>query len=63
MTSKFKLTTPRRRFLAATAAVGGLQLTGPFIIKARADNPVKIGFIDPITGSLSALAVSGVEGA
>src|SRR6201996_8365824 len=63
MTSKFRLATPRRKFLTAAAAVGGLQLTGPFIIKARGETPVKIGFIDPITGSLSVLAVSEVEGA
>jgi branched-chain amino acid transport system substrate-binding protein len=63
MTSKFKLATRRRTFLTATAAFGGLQVTSPFIIKARGETPVKIGFIDPITGSLSALAVSEVEGA
>jgi branched-chain amino acid transport system substrate-binding protein len=63
MNSKFNFTTRRRAFLTATAAVGGLQLTSPFIIKARGETPVKIGFIDPITGSLSALAVSEVEGA
>jgi branched-chain amino acid transport system substrate-binding protein len=49
--------------LTATAAIAGAQFTGPFIIKARGETPVKIGFIDPITGSLSALAVSEVEGA
>ena len=63
MNSKFKLTTRRRTFLATTVALGGLQITSPFIIKARGETPVKIGFIDPITGSLSALAVSEVEGA
>ena len=63
MSNKFKLTTPRRKFLVAGAALGGLQVTSPFIIKARGETPVKIGFIDPITGSLSALAVSEVEGA
>src|SRR3984885_11459018 len=63
MSNKIRLTTPRRKFLTAAAAVGGLQFTGPFIIKARGETPVKIGFIDPITGSLSALAVSEVEGA
>jgi branched-chain amino acid transport system substrate-binding protein len=63
MNDKFKLTTRRRTFLTTTAAIGGLQLTAPFIIKARGETPVKIGFIDPITGSLSALAVSEVEGA
>ena len=63
MSESFKLTTRRRKFLTATAALGGLQLTSPFIINARGETPVKIGFIDPITGSLSALAVSEVEGA
>lgn len=58
-----QLLTRRRKFLTATAAVSGLQLTSPFIIKARGEVPVKIGFIDPITGSLSVLAVSEVEGA
>src|SRR5579875_1733536 len=53
----------RRQILKAGAAVGALQLASPFIIKARGETPVKIGFIDPITGSLSALAVSEVEGA
>jgi branched-chain amino acid transport system substrate-binding protein len=53
----------RRRLLRAGAALGGLQLASPFIIKARGETPFKIGFIDPITGSLSALAVSEVEGA
>src|ERR1700742_3478881 len=53
----------RRRLLRAGAAIGGLQVASPFIINARGETPVKIGFIDPITGSLSALAVSEVEGA
>ena len=53
----------RRRLLQAGAAIGGLQLASPFITRARGETPVKIGFIDPITGSLSALAVSEVEGA
>src|ERR1700761_2980443 len=62
MTSRIMF--PRRRtFLAATATIAGAQFTGPFIIKARGETPVKIGFIDPITGSLSALAVTEVEGA
>jgi branched-chain amino acid transport system substrate-binding protein len=56
-------TTGRRPLLLAGAAIGGLQVASPFIIKARGETPVKIGFIDPITGSLSALAVSEVEGA
>jgi branched-chain amino acid transport system substrate-binding protein len=57
------ITIGRRRLLHAGATIGGLQLASPFIIKARGETPVRIGFIDPITGSLSALAVSEVEGA
>jgi branched-chain amino acid transport system substrate-binding protein len=54
----------RRGLIKASAAiVGASQLGAPFIIKARGETPVRIGFIDPITGSLSALAVTEVEGA
>ncbi|MBV8166096.1 MAG: ABC transporter substrate-binding protein [Alphaproteobacteria bacterium] len=54
----------RRRVIQAGIALGASQIIGaPFIIQARGETPVKIGFIDPITGSLSALAVSEVEGA
>src|SRR5579872_3518984 len=53
----------RRRLLQAGAAIGGLQVASPAIIKARGETPVKIGFIDPITGSLSALAATEVEAA
>ena len=53
----------RRRLLQTGAVMGGLQVASPYIIKARGETPVKIGFIDPITGSLSALAVTEVEGA
>ena len=53
----------RRRLLKTGAAIGGLSLASPFIIQARGETPVKIGMIDPITGSLSSLAVSEVEGA
>ena len=55
--------TGRRRLLKATAAIGGMQLASPFIISARGETPVKIGMVNPITGSLSALAVSEVEAA
>ena len=54
----------RRRIIQAGVALGASQVIGmPFIIKARGETPVKIGFIDPITGSLSALAVTEVESA
>ncbi len=53
----------RRRLLTATATIGGLQLASPFIIKTRGEEPVKIGMVDPITGSLAALGITEVEGA
>lgn len=55
--------TGRRTILRAGAAIGALQFASPFIIKARGETPVKIGMVDPLTGILSALAQSEVEGA
>src|SRR5215471_14548919 len=53
----------RRRVLQASAAIGALQVTSPFIIAARGEEPVKIGMVNPLTGVLSALAQSEVDGA
>jgi branched-chain amino acid transport system substrate-binding protein len=53
----------RRTLIKGGAILGAVQLASPFIIKARGDQPVKIGMVDPLTGSLSALAQSEVEGA
>ena len=53
----------RRTLIKGAAALGAMQLASPFIIKALGDQPVKIGMVDPLTGSLSALAQSEVEGA
>jgi branched-chain amino acid transport system substrate-binding protein len=51
-----------RRTLLKTSAVAGLLSTPP-IIRARGETPVRIGMVDPLTGILSALAASEVEGA
>lgn len=53
----------RRSVLKAGAAIGALQVTSPFIVRARGETPVKIGMVNPLTGILSALAQSEVEGA
>jgi branched-chain amino acid transport system substrate-binding protein len=53
----------RRTILKTGAAVAAAQFSSPFIIKARADTPVKIGFIDPLTGVYAAIAQSEVVGA
>jgi branched-chain amino acid transport system substrate-binding protein len=53
----------RRTVLTAGAAIGALPLVSPFILPARGETPVKLGLVDPLTGILSALAQSEVEGA
>jgi branched-chain amino acid transport system substrate-binding protein len=50
--------------LKAGIALGASQAVGaPFIINALGDEPVKIGMVNPLTGALSALAQSEVDGA
>jgi branched-chain amino acid transport system substrate-binding protein len=56
-----RITRLRRRTLLRTGLA--LPLAAPPLISARGETPVKIGFVDPLTGSLSALAVTEVEGA
>jgi branched-chain amino acid transport system substrate-binding protein len=54
----------RRRVVQLGLALGATQVIGaPFIVKARGEEPIKIGFVNPLTGILSALAQSEVEGA
>jgi branched-chain amino acid transport system substrate-binding protein len=53
----------RRTLIKATTALGAIQLASPFVISARGEAPIKIGMVDPLTGILSALAQSEVEGA
>ena len=45
----------RRTLLKAGLAVGAMQIASPFIVKARADEPIKIGFDDPLTGTYAEL--------
>ena len=51
----------RRTLLKASGAA--CVLSAPSIIGARGETPVRIGMVDPLTGILSALAASEVEGA
>lgn len=44
----------RRTLIQAAAAAGALQLAPPFIIKARGEEPVKIGLDNPLTGTYAA---------
>jgi branched-chain amino acid transport system substrate-binding protein len=63
MGSGFNISIGRRRLLQAGATIGALQVASPYIIKARGEQAIKMGMVNPLTGSLSALAVSEVEGA
>jgi branched-chain amino acid transport system substrate-binding protein len=53
----------RRAILKGAAAFGGLAIASPAIIAARAETPIKIGMIDPLTGSYAAVAQNEVMGA
>ncbi|HET6182582.1 MAG TPA: ABC transporter substrate-binding protein [Acetobacteraceae bacterium] len=53
----------RRTFVKGAVGLGAAALAAPPIIKARGEEPFKIGFIDPLTGVYSALAQSEVDGA
>jgi branched-chain amino acid transport system substrate-binding protein len=53
----------RRSLLKGAAALGGLGVSAPFIIAARAETPIRIGMIDPLTGVYAAVAQNEVMGA
>ena len=54
----------RRTLIKTGLALGASQVIGaPFIIASRGEEPVKIGMVNPLTGVLSALAQSEVDGA
>ena len=53
----------RRTVLTGAAAIGALQIAPPFIVKARAETPIRIGFVDPLTGVYAAVAQNEVTGA
>src|ERR1700753_3006269 len=63
MESRSAIGVRRRTLLLSGATLGAVQLSAPFIIKARGETPIQIGFVAPLTGILSALAQSEVEGA
>src|SRR6202162_2855318 len=62
--SQFDTSIRRRTLLKAGAALGASQvIAAPFIVTALGEEPVKIGMVNPLTGVLSALAQSEVDGA
>src|SRR5277367_7190858 len=54
---------PRRTVLKAGLAIGALQLASPFVVKSLADEPVKIGLDNPLTGTFAALGKNELIGA
>ncbi len=53
----------RRTILKAGVAASAAQFAGPFIIKALGEEPVKIGFNDPFTGTYAAFGKNEQIGA
>ena len=49
--------------LKGAAGLGALGVASPFIIAARAETPIRIGMIDPLTGVYAAVAQNEVMGA
>jgi branched-chain amino acid transport system substrate-binding protein len=52
----------RRKVLQAGLAIGAAQFVGPYIIKARGEEPIKVGVNDPLTGIYTALGKNEVAG-
>jgi acetate---CoA ligase (ADP-forming) len=53
----------RRTILKTSAAIAAVQVTSPFIIRARGETPVRIDMVDPLTGVYAAIAQGEVVGA
>lgn len=53
----------RRAFIQGAAAAGALQISAPFLIRtARADDTVKIGLCNPLTGTYAAVGKNELTG-
>ena len=53
----------RRTILKAGLAIGAMQVASPFVVKSLADEPVKIGLDNPLTGTFAALGKNELIGA
>ena len=66
MTKAYSVGIGRRKLIksgvVAGSVIGASQLGSPFIISARGEVPIKVGLINPLTGTLSALARTEVQG-
>jgi branched-chain amino acid transport system substrate-binding protein len=64
MTNHRRISTlDRRTVLKGAAAATALQFAPPFILKSRAETPLRIGMVDPMTGVYAAVAQNEVTGA
>jgi branched-chain amino acid transport system substrate-binding protein len=52
----------RRTILKAGLALGAAQVASPFVVKSLADEPVKIGLDNPLTGTYAALGKNELIG-
>ena len=52
----------RRAVLGGSLALGVMQIACPFVAKSLADEPVKIGFDNPLTGAFAALGKNELVG-
>ena len=48
----------RRTLLQAGLALGAMQVASPYVIKARGEEPIKIGLDDPFTGTYAELGIN-----
>jgi branched-chain amino acid transport system substrate-binding protein len=53
----------RRSVLKAGFACGAISVASPFPIRARGEEPVKLGMVEPLTGAYAKLAEAEVAGA
>jgi branched-chain amino acid transport system substrate-binding protein len=53
----------RRTLLKAGLALGAMQVASPFVVQSLADDPVKIGMDNPLTGTFAALGKNELIGA
>jgi branched-chain amino acid transport system substrate-binding protein len=53
----------RRSLLKAGLALGAMQVASPFVVKSLADEPVKIGLDNPLTGPFAAVGKNELIGA
>src|SRR3984893_5164583 len=52
----------RRAVLKAGLAIGAMQFASPFVFKSLADEPIKIGLDNPLTGTFAALGKNELIG-